>query len=180
MVVPSCRYFERNNPRCWHSRQSHCNCTCLRIASYTETLPSSRHQCGDEGLTVGSIHGSDSCLVHGRQKKKKRHKQTLVVRLAWRSPHIIQTFVVGLTWPNPHIIQTFVVRLTWPNPHIIVVIGQEYLPIHSLKPPMHWDRRCDVASFIQNQVSCLQLAKASSIGQRRCRECSRTMSLIHL
>jgi hypothetical protein len=132
---------------------------------YTGTLPSSCHQCGDEGLTVGFIHGSDLCLVHGRQKKKKKHEQTLLV---W------------LTWPNPHTIQTFVVRLVWPNPHIIVVIEREYPPIHSLKPPMHWDRRCDVASFIQNHVSCLQPAKASSMGQRRCRECSRTMSSIHL
>jgi hypothetical protein len=98
-------------------------------------------------------------------KGKEKHKQTFVVRLAW---------------PSPHIIQTFVVRLSWPNPHIIVVIGREYPPIHSLKPPMHWDRRCDVASCAQNHVSCLQPAKASSIGQRRCRECSRTMSSIHL
>ena len=103
-----------------------------RMYVYTETLPSSHHHCGDEGLTVDSIHGSDSCLVHGRQKK--------------RNKNIKQTFVVRLSWPSPHIIFTFVVRLSWPNPHIIVVSGREYPPVHSLKPPMHWDRRCDVAS----------------------------------
>jgi hypothetical protein len=101
-----------------------------------------------------------------KEKEKHKHKHTFVVRLAWPSPHIIQTFVVWLTWPNPH---------------IIVVIGREYPPIHSLKLlAMHWDRRCDVASFVPNHVSCLQPAKALSIGQRRCCECSRTMSSIHL
>ena len=133
---------------------------------YTETLPSSHHHCCGEGLTVDSIHGSDSCLVHGRQKK--------------RNKNIKQTFVVRLSWPSPHIIFTFVVRLSWPNPHIIVVSGREYPPVHSLKPPMHWDRRCDVASCAQNHVSCLQPAKALSIGRHRCHEYSCTMSSIHL
>ena len=135
------------------------------VCVYRNTpFKSSSH--GEEGLTVDSIHGSDSCLVHGRQKK--------------RNKNIKQTFVVRLSWPSPHIIVTFVVRLSWPNPHIIVVSGPEYPPVHSLKPPVHWDRRCDVASCAQNHVSCLHRAKASSIGWHRCREYSRTMSSIHL
>jgi hypothetical protein len=137
-----------------------------RMYVYTETLPSSRHHCGDEGLTVDSIHGSDLCLFHSRQKKRKTN--------------IKQTFVVRLAWPSPHIIVTFVVRLPWPNPHIIVVSGLEFPPVRSLKPPVHWDIRCDVARFARNHVSCLQPAKVWSIGQHRCHEYSRTMSSIHL
>jgi hypothetical protein len=48
---------------------------CTHVTHMTHRVyrntPFKSHHCGDEGLTVDAIYGSDSCLVHGRQKEKK-------------------------------------------------------------------------------------------------------------